>query len=65
MDDELICELENYDEMEGVEGYVVPSKFDFNDKVSNANVTLQKALDSAEKLTSTDVLALTASETSE
>jgi len=64
MDDELIGELEHYDEMEGVEGYVVPSKFDFNDKVSNAKVPLQKALDSAEKLTSADVLELTRSEAS-
>ena len=54
MDDELIDELEHYDEMEGVEHYVVPSKFDFNDKVSNAKVPLQKALDAVEKLTATE-----------
>ena len=40
MDDELIGDLEHYDEMEGVEDYEVPSKFDFNDKVSNATVSL-------------------------
>ena len=62
MDDELMDELEHYDEMEGVEGYVVPSKFDFNDKVSSAKVPLQKALDSVEKLTATDVLEVTRSE---
>jgi hypothetical protein len=64
MDDELISELEHYDEMEGVEGYVVPSRFDFNDKVSNAKVPLQKALDAVEKLSTTDVLELTRSEAS-
>ena len=64
MDDELIGDLEHYDEMEGVEDYEVPSKFDFNDKVSNAKVSLLKALDSVEKLSSTDVEGLVASETS-
>jgi hypothetical protein len=40
MHEELIENLDDYEELEGVAGYEIPSKFDFNEKASHVGLPL-------------------------